>query len=746
MREAVLDELCVRANSLLLFVGFLVIGVQLPGHAQDLYVMPRINGAVTLDGLSDEAAWDAIEPLPVVMFMPRFGGEPTERTDILLAYDDNFLYLAGRLYDQEPSGVQYNSRTRDSDDPSSDWFGIVIDSFNDKQTAVAFFTTPAGLRWDAAVINDAQGVEPLNVEWDSFWDVASVRSDEGWFVEFRIPFSSLRFQDSDGRVVMGIITWRKVARKNEQAIFPSIPPDWGFFSCFKPSQAQEFVLDGVYSRRPLYTAPYTLIGLGRSSELNEAETAYERQEQVQREIGLEVKYGLTSNLTLDVTVNPDFAQVEADDQQINLTRFSLFFPEKRPFFQERSANFDFTFIGPNRLFYSRRIGMCGEDLTRVYGGARLVGRVGSWDLGVLNMQTAACQDTASQNYGILRLRRQVFDPYSYVGGILATKIGTDGTYNIAYGLDGLVRAFGQDYLTVKWAQSYDSGDQRQLFSPGAARAHVNWERRTTRGLSYFVGSSYVGPGYKPGIGFEAREDYTSFSSKVMYGWFPDGASPLFFHGLFLDGFVIFGNRDGAIESAEVGPGWTYESRSDYSGTISPRVYREDILEAFELSDDVEVPPGRYTFWGLSADVRTPGTRRMRASLNVEAGSFYDGWRVSLGLSPWWSLGAVAELSGSYEFTNVDFSKRDTRFVVHVGRLRILYMPSTRFSGAAFIQYNSAIDAVIVNVRLRYNPREGIDVYFVYDETVNTDPYGHHPVAPTSANRTAMLKFRYTLAL
>jgi len=330
----------------------------------DLLVMPRIRSPITLDGLSNEPAWEGIKTLPMVMHSPNFGTAPSELTEVLVAFDDDFLYVAGRLYDREPSKIQANSKQRDSTDPSSEWFGIVIDSFNDKENALAFFTTPSGLRWDAAVLNDAQEPVPFNLSWNTFWDVATSQNNEGWFAEMRIPFSSLRFQDKNGRVVMGIILRRYIARKSEHITFPKIPPNWGFYSFFKPSQAQEFVLEGVYSRKPLYVAPYLLGGFGYYSELNEDETVYQRVKNLEHEGGLDVKYGLTSNITLDITLNTDFAQVEADDQQINLTRFSLFFPEKRLFFQERSSNFDFNFetSEPNRLFYSRRIGIHEGEL------------------------------------------------------------------------------------------------------------------------------------------------------------------------------------------------------------------------------------------------------------------------------------------------------------------------------------------------------------------------------------------------
>ena len=714
----------------------------------DQLIMPRINGPVTLDGLSNEPAWEGIEPFLFIIHSPNFGSEPTERTEVLVAFDDDFLYVAGRLYDREPSRIQANSKQRDSGDPSSEWFVIVIDSFNDKENALAFATTPAGLRWDAAVFNDAQqsstsASAPLNFSWNTFWDVAASRNDEGWFTEMRIPFSSLRFQDKKGRVVMGLISWRLIARKNEWVIFPAIPPNWGFWSKFKPSQAQEVVFEGLYSRKPLYIAPYLLGGFGESFELNEGETAYQCIENLEHEVGLDVKYGLTNNLTLDVTLNTDFAQVEADDEQVNLTRFSLFFPEKRLFFQERSSNFDFNFGGTNRLFYSRRIGLHEGKPVRIYGGARLVGRAGPWDLGFLSMQTASIEDLPSENFGVFRMRRRIFNPYSYAGGIVATRIGVDGTYNIAYGLDGIFRLFGDDYFTLKWAQTFESGQKNNLFSFSPSRLYMNWERRTNKGVGYNLIYAYSGPSYNPGIGFELRDNWTCFYSRVMYGWFPGEKSSLFRHQAFLDGCLILCNTDGAVESAQIGPGWEFETRSGYEGSIFLKLEYENVPEAFSLSDDAEVPEGEYIFYGLSGEFRTPSGKLLSTKANLDAGSFYDGWRASLGLNPRWSVSSDLELSGEYQFNWVTFPNRNQRFTAHIARLRALYMLSAKFSATAFFQYNSAINAVIANIRLRYNPREGIDFYLVYNESFNTNRYREEPVLPFISNRTVMLKYTYT---
>jgi hypothetical protein len=709
----------------------------------DRYIISRLNGPVKLDGLSEEPAWEGIEPLSVVMHSPNFLDEPTERTEILVAYDDDFLYVAGRLYDSEPSKIQCTSKKRDDLKPNNDWFGIVIDTFNDKENALVFFTTPSGLRLDMSVFNDAQGELPINTDWNTYWDVKAERNKKGWFVEMRIPLSSLQFQDKDGSCIMGLISWRWIARKNESVVFPAIPPNWGGFSLFKPSQAQEVVFQGIHKKRPLYVAPYVLGGFGHSYELNDAETAYDRTDDPAHEAGLDIKYGLANNLTLDVTVNTDFAQVEADDEQVNLTRFSLFFPEKRLFFQERSSTFDFNLGGPNSLFYSRRIGIYEGQSVRIYGGARLVGRVGPWDLGFLNMQTAAVEDLPSENFGVLRVRRQVLNPYSYLGGIITSRIGVDNTYNIAYGLDGIFRLFGNDYLSFKWAQTFENGQENNLDSLNQARIGVNWERRYLKGLGYDFSFSRVGSTFNPGMGFQMRENYTRFGDRLLYGWSPGEKSSLLRHHVFLDGFLLLENTSGSMESAQIGPGWEFETKSGAFGNFAFKMYWEDVPEEFELSDDAEVPVGKYSFYGLNATYITPMTRLFFTQNTLEVGAFYDGWRLSLSVSPWWSISSSLELSGMYQFNRVVFPDRDQQFTAHIARLRLLAMLSIKFSATAFIQYNSASNTVITNIRIRYNPREGNDFYFVYNEGINTNRYGQIPIPPSTSNRAVMIKYSYT---
>ncbi len=723
-------------------------------RSQTPVVIQRLSGPLTLDGLSDEEAWENIQGLPLIMMRPHFGFPPSERTEVLIGFDDKYIWVAGRLYDREPSKIMASSKKRDYMEPNTEFFGVIFDTFNDKENGLGFMTTPTGLRWDAAIYNDAVSQTPLempiNVSWNTFWDVQVVVNDQGWFVEMRIPFSSLRFQERDGNVVMGLLVYRWIPRKNEEIVFPAVPPRWGFLSAWKPSQAQEISLEGIRSHNPLYISPYVLGGSGYDFSLTEDESAYQRTTQPTAEVGLDVKYGLTSNLTLDVTVNPDFAQVEADDQQINLTRFSLFFPEKRLFFQERSSVFDFNFGDFNQLFYSRRIGLYEDEeeedskVVPIYGGVRMVGRVGSWDIGFMDMQTAPLKEEGvpAENFGVLRLRRRVFNPYSYVGGMITSRIGTDGSYNEAYGVDAIFRVAGDDYITFHWAQTFENGRANNPASLDPTRLRFTWERRTQEGFGSLLGLSRSGRDYNPGMGFEMREDFTAGRVRLLYGWLPGETSFLQSHHIFAGGYAFLRNEDNTLESAEAGPGWEFSTKSGFNGQLSLKTYYESLRESFELSDDCEVPPGNYTFHGLESYLMTPMGRTLSGMVMLRTGSFYDGWRISVGLRPSWALTPNLTLSGMYEYNHIEFSGRSREFIGHLLQARLLATPSTQFSVLTFVQFNSADNVVIGNVRFRYNPREGIDLYLVYNEVLNTDRLGEIPIPPLSSARAVLLKYSY----
>ncbi len=719
-------------------------------YAQDLWVIPRLTDTIRFDGLVDEPAWDQVEPFPMVMHIPVFGIEPSERSEIMVGYTDDCVYVGARLYFEDVSMIKTVGKQRDYTNMGSDYLGILFDTFNDNENALIFFTNPNGLRWDATIKNDAVVVDensmPLDISWNTFWEVKTSMDEKGWYIEMQIPFSSLRFQDQGGNVIMGMTVFRYIPVNNEWDVFPAIPPNWGSLSAWKPSQARKVVFQGVKPDKPLYIAPYAVAGYTLDNSLNEEETDYILKEKPSVEAGLDLKFGLSTNLTMDLTINTDFAQVEADDQQINLTRFSLFFPEKRIFFLERASIFDFNLAGNNNLFYSRRIGIHEGKPVRIYGGAKIIGRVGEWDLGFLNMQTAPLDTVPSENFGVLRARRRVFNPYSYVGSILTTRLGMDGSYNTAYGLDGIFRLFGDDYLTLKWSQTFETDMPNNPFSMSPSRILASWQRRNEEGFAYDMAYSRSGEEFNPGIGFEMVEDYEAIRGILQYGWLPDEKSKLQSHKIMLTAYRFNRLPEKTLKTVFVSPGWQFASKNGWSGTFSLDWTLEDLQDSISFADQADVPDGRYEFINLKALVNTPGSYFLYLSLMLEAGSFYDGTKYTLNLQPRWNVSPSLEINGTYRYDWVSFHGRDQGFSNHIVGMKALYMLNTKISASAFIQYNTAIDAMISNLRIRYNPKEGNDLYIVYNEGTNFYLDREDPVRPRTGNRTILLKYTYTFSL
>jgi hypothetical protein len=734
---------CKRILNIISFIAFCS---SYSVYAQEALIIKRINEEIDIDGVSDEAAWQNIKPLPLVVHQPVFGAEPTERTEILFAYDNKYLYAAGRFFDSEPEKILMTSKKRDVMWPANDWFGIILDTYNDEENGLGFFTTPVGLRTDAAIFNDGTGLEPVNKSWNTFWDVASCVTDSGWITEVRIPFSSLRFQETGNIVKMGLITWRWIPHKNEIQIFPAIAPDYGDWSSWKPSKANDIIFEGLKPQKPLYITPYILGGLGQENLLNDDETEYIRKDKPAYEAGLDVKYGLTNNLTLDVSLNTDFAQVEADDEQVNLTRFSLFFPEKRQFFQERSSIFEFNMGGDNTLFYSRRIGLHEDEPIRIYGGARIIGRMGPWDIGGMNMHTAESDSLPSENIGVARFRRQIINKNTYLGGIITTRTGLNGDYNCTYGIDGIIRMFGDDYLKLVWAQSIDEKfDFSQFMRPSGI--YINWERRKDVGLGYDFRFDRSGEDFNPGIGFQLREDYSHYYSKIIYGWLGNENSSVFKQGSFFEGEAYSSLEDNKIESVILIAGYKILFKSNLYGEIGFNMQYENLSDTFEIDDDeVVIHPGEYKFYSINAGILTPMSKPLSVDISVNYGSFYDGWKFTQNISPVLNISSSWEVGGTYEFNNVVFSNRNQHFLSHILRLKGLYMFNTKFSVSSFMQLNSAADEILINLRLRYNPREGNDFYLVYNEDFNTYLEREIPALPRTISRTILLKYTYTFRL
>jgi len=703
----------------------------------------------------------------MTMHSPVFGKDPTEATDVRIAYDDNYLYVGAWLYYKDPGMIRSASLKRDFSGAGGDWFGIFLDTYNDKENSMIFGTSPDGLRFDASIQKDAvvymPDQMPMNLSWNTFWDVLTKHDSKGWSAEFMIPLSSLRFQKINGEVRMGLTVYRWIPSKNESDLFPAIPPNWGPTSLMKPSQAQEIVFHEIKPGKPLYIAPYALTGYESTYDLNDDATAYLKSNKPDLEAGLDIKYGISKTLVMDLTANTDFAQVEADDQQINLTRFSLYFPEKRMFFLERASVFDFSLGGNSNLFYSRRIGLYDDEFdekepepVRLYGGARITGRIKNWEVGFMDMQTAPLTEKGaaenkltlvpSENFGVARFRRQVFNENSYIGTMVTSRLGTDGSYNFAYGLDGIFRVFGNDYLDLRWTQTYEDGVGNKSLKENSL-IMAAWERRSTKGFGYNLGYTQSGIHFNPGIGFEMMQDYTVIRGGLRYGWISPESSKLFTHGPEMRVMYRTFIKDGSFMGLTNYSGWQFQTKGQWQGSFYLIYNNERLTDSLEISpDELYIGPGRYEYLSFRGMLSTPMSKPSYLMLMTEFGQFYDGTRFSIRLEPIWNITKHFELGGTYNFDHVNISKRAVSMTNHIIGIKALYMPDTHFSINAYIQYNTALHGIITNLRFRYNPKEGNDLYLVFNEDRNTDLYRELPNLPVYNSRAVMLKYTYTFNL
>lgn len=717
--------------------------------AQEGTVITRIHGGINFDGIPDEEVWKGIKNYRFIMQEPNNGKVPVQKTDVRLCYDDSYLYLGASLYYHDQKMITSIGKTRDYAAWDSDWIGISIDTYNDKQNMILLALNPNGIRTDAATKNDLQnGMNDINFSFNTFWDAKTRIVDSVWYSEIRVPFSSLRFQGNTDKVIMGITLWRNIANSANpdygRSTFPEISATKGDMLYWRASMAAEAEFEGLKSKKPVYLTPYILTGLNQffDGNANKSKTDYKF------DAGADFKIGLTNNLTLDLTVNTDFAQVEADQEQFNLTRFSLFFPEKRLFFQEKADVFDFSFNQSDNLFYSRNIGLYNGEPVRIYGGLRLTGRVGDWDLGLMDMQTAKYSDLPSENFAILRTKRRVFNSNSFIGGMFTSRIAANGVRNLAYGADGKIRLFGDEYLTMKWAQTFNEDIKNEFLSFKPTQIYLSWERVKFKGLSYNLLLDWSGENYNPAVGIETRDNFFLKSGILRYGWLPGKNSLLNQHQLSTENTVYSNSVSGAFESFESKTGWLFYTKKTLSGSFNFIWSIEDLKTNFYIvNPDVFVPSGKYNFYSFSGNLYASNAKRsLSSNMILQAGSFYDGFKFSGYFSPSWNAGSSIIITASYRIDQVSFSVRNQKYTNNIIGLRGRFMFTTKLSLTTYVQYNTFSNRIVTNARIRYNAKEGSDFYLVYNEGIDSSVKANFLVDHSNENRTILLKYTYTFAL
>jgi len=722
----------------------------IPVFAQNEIKIESLKSEIIFDGIPSEPAWKLSTPLPLMMHFPVYNHQPSEKSEVYMTFDDLYLWIGASLFYENISDIVSTSKKRDEISENSDAFGILIDTYDDNENGVAFYTMPSGLKIDYTVSNDVTvrvpGAEIKNYTWNSYWDIKTVTDNNAWHIEMRIPFSSLRFQSVNDITRMGIIITRKISHLHEINTFPAIDTKYGENATIKPSLGQTIVFESIKPHNPLYISPYLIGGRSGKYELDESGTKYEKSADPEFTGGLDVKYNLNNNLTLDFTVNTDFAQVEADDEQINMTRYSLFFPEKRLFFQERSGIFSYELVGLQNMFYSRNIGLSEGNPVNIPGGVRLVGRMGKWDIGFLDMNTSRFDGNPAENFGVTRVRKQVFNQNSYMGGMVTSRVGFDGNYNVAYGLDGIFRVIDDNYLDLKIAQTRDNDVTNDMFSLSPTFISIGIDRRSEDKFRYDAKYAYMGNSFNPASGFLFLNNIQQLVGNIQYGIFPGKNSKIFRYTAGADYEIISRITDNNIEKIELSPEFNLDLKNGYK-FFSAWVYRkEGVLHEFHLTENVTVPAGEYEYTGWEVNMTTPRNRMFSVYWQCEFGGFYDGSRVSYKMNPELNISSSLQLSGSYELDYANFSERVQSFTNNIGRIKLIYMFSTKLSASTFVQYNQLDNIMITNFRLHYNPRDGNNLYLVLNDIQNARRDNMTVEAPSYLNRSLLLKYTYTFRL
>jgi hypothetical protein len=713
--------------------------------------IPKGEGTLVLDGLSEEPLWDQAYSVPFIVYRPVWGMEPSETTELLVTYDESYLYIAGRCYMKDVNTLVARNLVRDGW-RGDDWMTFHVDSRFDRQNALVFSIYPLGSRYDAAVSNDAVdlGTSSFNQDFNMIWEAASVINEEGWFYELKIPLYNLRFKTlEEGKIYMGISAARTLQHHQEVHQFPAIPLDV-MDPMSKPSFKQPVVLEGIPKQKLFWLTPYTLLSRSRTF-LPAAGSGFEKKLDYNRQLGLDAKIGLSSYLTLDVSVNPDFAQVEADDQLINLTRFSLFFPEKRLFFQEAAGLFDFNLGNNTQLFYSRRIGIDQGRLTPIYGGLRMTGK---WnertDIGVLSMQSAPVEDALggrreAENFSVLRLRTRMFNERSFVGMMLTQRLSR-AIQNYALGTDAMINPINNQYILLSAAQTFERENQQYKYGVERGRYTLSWENRQSNGWHHRLSYVYSGKDFDPGIGFVDRSHFHQWSGNLNYGSFAGSQQEKFQYKrwtlLNFSGFMQPGTQ--IWETVTLGSSLLLRTFNGVDWNVSSLYQREFLESPIDFGNGVVIEPGVYGFTDFGIAYFPPTFRNFRSTIRLSEGGFFNGRRFQGSLNPVFNFGKHWEIRTLYTYTRLRFPEWDLYRNLHLGRLQVNFALDLHLSVAWILQYNSAVNQYFNNFRFRYNFKDGHDLYLVWNENflVQNRP-SLEGLLPEKGDQALILKYNYT---
>jgi hypothetical protein len=691
---------------------------------------PRIITPPRIDGVLDDEVWrQAYVVSDFIQRLPREGAIPTEKTEIKLLYTTTALYVGFRAYDTRPEKIVSTVFKRDDFDlVQNDQLAFAIDSYNDERNGYWFSTNPLGARVDAQFGNEGDLWEP---NWNGIWECKTQIDNQGWTAEIEIPFSTLRFRKADANV-MGINLFRRIIRTNEQIFAPLIPLH---LSNGTPnvSAARKYRFEGIEGSDNLFVKPYGLSGF----------TAETGDTEMENDGGVDIRYQLTNSLISNFALNMDFAQADVDDRQVNLTRFKLFFPEKREFFLESANNFLFGVPGETEIFFSRRIGLSEDATTTVpilFGG-KLTGKIHGFDIGILDVQTRSqdcdndvCINDPSENFSVIRLKGGL-GSRSYVGGIITNRWTDQVSSSQSYGLDMNIHLWNEIFLSGFASGVHDPNTTNFMDS---SAFDLNLSRGGER-TSFRVRYTDIAADFDPAIGFVQRPDTRRFIGNL---------------------FTPFYRKEGMLLSLT--PGYELIREEDHNGTLtfltqeaslkflfqSEDQFRlfinrneELVPEDFPIFRSVAIPKGSYLENRAGIEVSSKPGRNFSGTLTVSQGGFFGGSRLEISPALVWKANRHLTLSQAVQSNFIDLEQDE--FTVYVTRSRIAYSLNTHFSASAVLQYDNDSQEFGINLRAGYLFKEGTELFVVYNEIIE-DALVNNPIE--RRDRSFLIKFTYMFRL
>ncbi len=703
----------------------------------------RLDAPLRLDGNLDEAMYTTVPPMSdFIQQQPDAGAPATEATDAWIFYDDDAIYVAARLWESVPE-PQWIANEMQRDSPqliSNDGFIAVFDTFYDRRNGFAFRVNPIG------GFNDIQVTDEQccgNSDWNPVWDVRTGRFDGGWTLEMEIPFKSLRFRPGPTQV-WGVQLGREWPRLFEEAYLTAVPISAGPGQYRVSAGATLTGLEVPEGNRTFEIKPYVIGSL--ATDRNAIPPI---SNEGAGDFGVDVKYGLTENLTADFTYNTDFAQVEVDEQQVNLTRFSLFFPEKREFFLEGQGIFDFgrapgsgssrggssrTSAAANvpTIFFSRRIGLNQGQTVPILGGGRLTGKLGDFNVGAINIQSDETPDAnaLATNFTVVRIKRDILRR-SRIGGILTSRsvsLAGDGS-NQAYGLDGAFSFYDNVNFFGYYART-QTPDLREDDASYQAAFSYDGDRYGLR-----VDHLLVGDNFNPEIGFLRRDNFRRTFMQAQFS--PRPASIAVVRQFFLSANIDYIlNGAGQLETRTLQA--RFQTSFENSDSISADTQQsyELLYRPFEIAPGVAIPVGAYGFQDYRASYRMGPQRRLAGSFSIQRGSFFGGSITELRYSRG-RLEITPQFSFEPSIAVSDIALPQGNFTAKLVTTRLTYTFTPRMFLGGLLQYNSTRNVMSSNVRLRWQYQPGSELFVVYNDQRDTELGRNFPLLE---NRALVVKF------